>query len=258
MSVLEVEDREGGVRLVTLNRPKVNALDMELLTAISEEFREAGNRPDVRALVMTGAGTSFSGGLDFKVMMKATMGGPESADKYSSVVRQTFMDIWTCPRPTVAAVNGSAIAGGYLIAAGCDFRFVSEVPGQYGLNEVAWGAGFPPIAVEIGRYVMGRHVGVEMLGAELFDWRRGRENGTFTHSVPQSESLVEAALAQARLVAGYPQAAYAHLKAQLLEPYVQKVLDEPEEHKKKTAEIFMTNETVTALLKYASSVLNRS
>ena len=257
MSVLEVEDREGGVRLVILNRPKVNALDMELLTAISEVFREAGNRPEVRALVMTGKGTSFSGGLDFNAMMKATMGGPDSANHYSQVVRQTFMDIWTCPRPTVSAVNGSAIAGGYLIAVGCDFRFVAEVPGEYGLNEVAWGAGFPPIAVEIGRYVMGRHLPLEILGAELFDWRRGCRNGTFTHSVPESESLVDVALKQARLVAQYPQAAYAHLKAQLLEPYVQRVLDEPEEHKKKTAEIFTTNETVVALMKYASSVLNR-
>ena len=255
MSVLTGEEREGGVRLITLRRPKVNAFDIELMTALSEAMVEAGQQKEIRAVVVTGEGSVFSGGLDFKELFKASMGGPAGAAQFGDAMRQAFIDFWTCPRPTVAAVNGSAIAAGFLIAIACDFRFVTEDDGKYGLNEVTFGAGFPPIAIELGRYVLGRHMPEAILEGELYDWRVGLENGTFNHSVPADEDVVERALEHAKKLGAYPQEAYAHVKAQLIEPYMRVVNNETDEHKAKTASIFTTIETVEALMKYASGVM---
>ena len=255
MSVLTVEEREGGVRLVTLRRPKVNAFNIELMMALSQAMTEAANEKDIRAVVLTGEGSVFSAGLDFKAMFTSKMGGADGEAEFSNAMRQAFIDLWTCPRPTVAAVNGSAIAAGFLVAIACDFRHVTEGDGKYGLNEVAFGAGFPPIAIELGRYVLGRHMAPAILEAELYDWRVGLENGTFNHSVPVGEDVVERALAQARKLGAYPQESYAHVKAQLIEPFLRIVENETDEHKAKTAAIFTTLETVDALMKYASSIL---
>ena len=256
MSVLTVEEREGGVHLVTLRHPKVNAFNVDLMIALSEAMNEAKQNRDIRAVVLTGEGSVFSAGLDFTAMFKAKMGGGAGEAQFTNAMRQTFIDVWTCPRPTVAAVNGSAIAAGFLAAIACDFRFVTQGKGKYGLNEVAFGAGFPPIAIELGRYVLGRHMPAAILGAELYDWQAGLENGTFNDSVPDGESAVERAVEHARKLGAYPQESYAHVKAQLIEPHLRIVENETEEHKAKTAEIFTTLETVEALMKYVSSVMD--
>jgi enoyl-CoA hydratase/carnithine racemase len=255
MSSIEVTELDGGVRLLTLARPKVNAFDIDLMTALSGAMKQAGEEASCRSVVLTGSGSVFSAGLDFKAMMFATMEGPDGATRFARAMKQAFTDVWTCPRPTVAAVNGSAIAAGFLIAIACDFRFVTRASGQYGLNEMTFGAGFPPIAVEIGRQAMGRHVTTAMLGAQLFGWEAGLANGSFTHSVSDGQSLVDEAVVWARTLGAYPQEAYAHAKAQLVEPFFRRVREEPPEHAEKTAAIFGTSETVSALMAYASSMI---
>lgn len=254
MSVLTVDEKEGGVRLVTLSRGKVNAFDVQLMKALSEVIVDSGTDKTVRAVVITGAGNCFSAGLDFKAMMHATMKGPEGADEFGTAMRQTFIDVWSCPRPTVAAVNGAAIAAGFLVAVACDFRYASAGRGIHGLNELAFGAGFPPIAIELGRYAMGRHMNTAILDAEMFSSEEGVNKGAFHTCVPPNE-LVDAALAHAAKLGAYPQEAYAHVKAQLIAPYMERVDAETEKHKAKTASIFGTAESAAALTKYASRMM---
>lgn len=257
MSLLSIEDHAGGVRLVALDTPPVNAFDLELMLAVSHAFRGAVAEQDVRAIVITGSGPVFSAGLDFHAMMKVSSQGPEAAERFSRTMHQTFMDIWTCSCPTVAAVNGSSIAAGYLIAAACDFRIVAEGPGEHGLNEIRFGAGFPSVAVELGRSVMGPRVVQNLLSGELFDWKGGLENGSFTSS-ERPDALLAKALDTARQLGEFPQPAYAHAKAQLTLPFTERVRAETEEQKKKTEAIFTSEETVASLMKYIQSVLKKS
>ncbi len=254
MSVLTVEEKKGGVRLVTLCRGKVNAFNVELMKALSEAIVDSGTNKEVRAVVITGAGKCFSAGLDFKAMMNATVKGPGGADEFGSAMRQTFIDVWNCPKPTVAAVNGAAIAAGFLVAVACDFRFAAAGRGVHGLNELTFGAGFPPIAIELGRYAMGEHMNTAILEAEMFSSEEGVNKGAFHLCVPPDE-LIEVALARAVKVGAYPHEAYAHVKAQLIAPYMERVDAETEEHKQKTASIFASAESTAALMKYASGMM---
>ena len=257
MSVVKIEDLSNGVRVVTLNRPKPNAFDIDLMVSVSEAMCEAAERSEIRAVVLTGEGDFFSAGLDFKAMMQAQGGGEAGAKRFSEAMEKAFIDVWTCPRPTVAAINGHAIAAGFLIAIGADFRFVYEGSGQYGLNEVLFGAGFPPIAIEMGRYVMGHNLHQAILTGQLFDWKGGLENKSFDQSFPSKEALMSAAIEKAAWLGTIPKEAYAHIKEQLIAPYLQQVLAEPEEHKKKTASIFTTQESSQAMMKYMMELSSR-
>lgn len=257
MSLLAIEDHPGGVRLVAMDRAPVNAFDLELMLEVSRAFREADVEEGIRAVVITGSGPVFSAGLDFVAMLKVSKEGAESAVRFARTMHQTFMDVWACSCPTVAAINGSSIAAGYLIGAACDFRIVAEGPGEHGLNEIPFGAGFPAVAVEIGRSVMGPRVVQNLLSGALFDWKEGLENGSFTSS-ERPDALLAKALDMGRHLGAFPQPAYAHAKAQLIEPFVERVRAESEEQKEKTDAVFTSKETIAALMKHIQGVMKNS
>ena len=255
MPVLLEETLAGGVRLLTLNRPKNNPFDIELGEAVSAAVKGAEADPAVRALVLRGTGTVFSAGLDFKMLMQAQMGG--AGDRFGTATSQALADVWTCPKPTVAAVTGHAIALGYFVAVACDFRYVLEGPGKYGMNELTFGAGFPLLSIEVGRCALQQHMAKAILSAEMFDWQEGLRNGSFHASYADEDALLAAAVAQAAQIGAMPREAYAHVKEQLLRPYVERWRAETAAQREVTASIYRSEETLQALMTYASGITKK-
>ena len=255
MRSLHFETREGGVLLLTLSRGKGNRFDLELMQAVSAAIREAARSPATRALVLTGAGPCFSSGIDFRAMASARVQGRPAADRFNRAIRQMILDLWTCPRPTVAAVNGHAVAMGFLVAAACDFRFVLEGDAGFGLTELSFGGGFSTLALELGRHVLGRDLPQVVLGAERFDWRAGVRNGAFTRSFSDAEQLVEAAVARARALGKLPREAYAQAKAQLLAARVDRVRSESEEQRRRVDAIYESEESAAAMTAHMQRLL---
>src|SRR5581483_6666003 len=101
--------------VITLNRPdKRNALSRELIAALSEAVQRAKDDAAVRCLILTGAGPVYCAGMDL-AEMAATLERPQDAAAvWDDALRlATLYDlIYTCPKPSVAAVNGPAVAGG--------------------------------------------------------------------------------------------------------------------------------------------------
>ncbi len=254
MSVLLSETLPGGVRLLTLNRPKANVFDIDLMESLSAAVKDAEKDGDVRAILLRGTGPVFSAGLDFKAMMMARSESDAQAERFGASMSQAFLDVWQCSKPTVAAVTGHAIAAGFFVAIACDFRYVVEGVGQYGINELSFGAGFPAIAVEIGRYALQQHMPRAIQSAELFGWQEGLRNGSFHASFGAEEQLVAAATEQAAKTGAMPREAYAHVKTQLLAPYVARVMAESETMKQRTAEIFQSEETMQAIMKHVMNM----
>jgi len=250
MAVLLHETLAGGVRLLTLNRPKQNPFDAELGDALSAAVKEAEGDPAVRALVLRGTGAVFSAGLDFKALMQSQM--QAGGEHFGTATSQALADVWTCPKPTVAAVTGHAIAFGFFAAVACDFRYVLEGPGKYGMNELSFGAGFPLLSIEIGRFALQRHMATAILSAELFDWREGLRNGTFHASFASEEQLMAAAVSRAAQIGAMPREAYAHVKEQLLRPYVERWKAETPAQQQVTAAIYRSDESMQALMQHAS------
>jgi enoyl-CoA hydratase len=102
--MLEVEQRSG-VAVVRLRHGKVNALDLELLQALTAAVR---NVDESAPVVITGTGTAFSAGVD---LQRIVAGGPSYVQEFLPALSAAFMAVFDRPGPVLAAINGHAIAG---------------------------------------------------------------------------------------------------------------------------------------------------
>jgi len=135
---------DSGVATITLNRPqKRNAISYELIADLLSALDEANKSPQ-QVLILTGAGKAFCSGMDLD-NLKALVGrSPEQSVKDSETMARLFRALYDFPKPTIAAVNGPAIAGGCGLATLCDFTLA--VPeAKFGYTEVR--IGFVPAIV---------------------------------------------------------------------------------------------------------------
>ncbi len=146
-------DREDvdGVAVVRLAHGKVNALDIELLEAITGAFTNIA-ASDARAVVLTGSGPAFSAGVDLR---RLTSGGSEYIREFLDRLGEAFEAVFRLPQPAVAAVNGHAIAGGCVFTCACDWRVMADGRGRVGVPELAVGVPFPTVPYEIMRFAVG-------------------------------------------------------------------------------------------------------
>lgn len=126
MDQLIVERPADGVVVLTVNRPeRMNALDDALLTQLlPDTFRELDNDPDVRVVVVTGAGGAFSAGADLESsgFNQATT---TEAERFVRRTHATPVAVRRLRKPTIAAVEGAAVGAGFGLALACDMRFGS-------------------------------------------------------------------------------------------------------------------------------------
>ncbi|HWF90632.1 MAG TPA: enoyl-CoA hydratase-related protein [Terriglobales bacterium] len=129
---------------ITLNRPeKRNAISYELIAELLAALSEVA-ASDSRVLVLTGAGPAFCSGMDLDDLKGLLGRSPEQNLKDSETVAQLFRTIYEFPKPSIAAVNGAAVAGGAGLATLCDFTLA--VPeAKFGYTEVR--IGFIPAIV---------------------------------------------------------------------------------------------------------------
>ena len=118
---------DAGIATITLNRPeKRNAISYELIEELLAAL-DAVADSSALVLILTGAGKAFCSGMDLD-NLKALVGrSPEQSLKDSETMARLFRSLYDFPRPTIAAVNGAAIAGGCGLATLCDFTLA--VPG---------------------------------------------------------------------------------------------------------------------------------
>ena len=206
--MLDLEER-GEVAIMRLQHGKVNALDLELLLAITEAMRAVDQ---ARAVVITGSGSVFSAGVD---LQRIVAGGPSYVREFLPALSASFMAIFDHPGPVVAAVNGHAIAGGCVIAAACDVRLMAQ--GTIGLAELSVGVPFPPAAMEIMRHATGPAIGHLVLTAALLDPAQAQSIGLIQH-VCDAEVLLESAVDRARQMARTPAGVFSVSKRQLQQP----------------------------------------
>ena len=124
---LLVEDREGGVRIITLNRPeKFNSWNSKMRGEMRDAVETVALDPSIRVLVFTGAGRAFSAGEDVSEMGDLTALGTRGFRAVARGIHSVFDLIESIEVPVVAAVNGVAAGGGFELALSCDFRVVSS------------------------------------------------------------------------------------------------------------------------------------
>ena len=123
---LAVDDRDGGVRVVTLNRPeKFNSWNSKMRGEMRDAVEAVALDASVRVLVFTGAGRAFSAGEDVSEMGDLTQLGTRGFRAVARGIHSVFDLVESIEVPVIAAVNGVAAGGGFELALSCDFRVVA-------------------------------------------------------------------------------------------------------------------------------------
>jgi enoyl-CoA hydratase len=151
-------ERRGRVAVVTMTTNPVNAQNQAFFADLHDAFdRLERDHPD-SPVVLTGTGRRFSAGLDLDEHFRLFAGGPAAVGPWFAGYRATNMRLFTYPRPTVAAINGHAFAGGLITAAVCDHRIAVTEGASFGLNEVPIGIPMPAVYVRMLAYAWGEPV----------------------------------------------------------------------------------------------------
>lgn len=122
--MLVTVERDGPVAVVTMNRPEaMNALSRALRAELAAAMEAVNADPEVRAVVLTGAGTrAFTAGLDLKELGVEGLGAANASEPLANPVKA----IETCAKPVIGAINGVAITGGFEVALACDILIASD------------------------------------------------------------------------------------------------------------------------------------
>jgi len=118
-------DIDGAVATVTIAAPPVNAQDRRFREECVRVFDVLGADPDIRAIVLTGDGKTFSAGADLSER-PGILAEPGGYARHNRLVRAAFDCVMECPKPVIAAVNGAAIGAGCVLALICDILVVAE------------------------------------------------------------------------------------------------------------------------------------
>lgn len=186
MSVL-LKTIEETTQVLTLNRPeKRNALNSELIAALTDAIRSIGTDGDVRAVVIRGEGKDFCSGADLEELRKIS-GYSYDENLYDArKLVDLFTAIRTCPVPVIAAVHGRALAGGCGLATACDIVLAAE-SARFGYPEVKIGF-VPAIVMAILRRNISEKRAFELV-TRGFDFSAGdaQELGLVNQIFPDAE-----------------------------------------------------------------------
>ncbi|MGE5831155.1 MAG: enoyl-CoA hydratase/isomerase family protein [Micromonosporaceae bacterium] len=208
--MIEREDADG-VAIVRLAYGPVNALDLDLLGAITETFRGL-DRDGHTAVVFTGAGRAFCAGVDLWRMVE---GESSYVERFLPALVDAFDAVFSCGKPVVAALNGHAIAGGCIFAAAADRRIMAAGRGRIGVSELLVGVPFPVAGLEILRHAVGEPGRQDLvLTGATHEPDEALRRGIVDEVVP-ADRLPDRALEVARQLAEIPGDTYRLTKTQL-------------------------------------------
>jgi len=208
------EMRGEGIALVTINRPAaMNSLNPEVIVRLARIFKQVNEDPNVRVVVLTGAGDKvFSAGADLKRFITLISGARKPEDEWD---KELVANMWmsnnallrndnAVEKPLIAAVQGTALAGGCEIIQGTDIRVVSE-DAMIGLSEAKRGL-FPAggSSVRMPRQVPYARAMEILLTAEPVTAQQALEMGFINHVVPKDQVLPKALEIAAKIASNGP------------------------------------------------------
>jgi enoyl-CoA hydratase/carnithine racemase len=148
-------ERQGAIAVLTLNRPdNRNSMTPDVFAGFEAAVAKAAGDAEVRCVVITGKGTCFSSGADFKSQIQSDAGGATLSHERSYAMYKPFLRVLDLEVPVIGALNGHAVGGGFGLSLVCDLRIANR--------ESKYGAPFARLGLSAGMgisYILPRLVG---------------------------------------------------------------------------------------------------
>jgi enoyl-CoA hydratase/carnithine racemase len=208
-------DAQDGIAVLTLNRPdNRNSMTPEVMDAFRDAVARASADSKLRVAIITGNGKSFCAGADFKSASPALQRDERADHERLYQMYEPFLNVFDLPIPTVGALNGHAIGGGFGLTLVCDIRVANR--------DARYGANFSRLGLHSGMavsYLLPRIVGVPkaaelLFTGKLIDGAEAAEIG-LAHQAVEADRVLEASMAYAKEIAAAAPEAVRLLKRSL-------------------------------------------
>jgi enoyl-CoA hydratase/carnithine racemase len=209
METIRTENRDG-VTVVTLNRGTTNAINRQLVAELTGTLRQIKGDSDARGAVLTSSNEKFfSIGLDIPQLFELNR---EDFGLFYRAFNRLCIDLYTLPKPLVAAITGHATAGGCILALCCDYRFIAEGRKLMGMNEIKLGVPVPYPIDCIFRQLVGVRIAREVVDSGEFYTSDELIGVGMVDQVLPAEQVVPKSIEKVRLLGSYPQEAVEMIK----------------------------------------------
>ena len=201
---------EGVVDIISMSDGD-NRLSPKLLLELDAALEAANSRKQTRAIILTGSGKFFSNGLDLE-WMQAHANQPKEIGGYLFQLNRLFHKLTLFPKPTIATLNGHTFAGGFFLAAHCDFRLMRKDRGWISLPEAKIGIPLLPGMIQICQAIMPPQSYRKIVfTADRFNAQEALEMGIID-AVASADELIQESITLATKLAEAKLPTYAEIK----------------------------------------------
>ena len=251
--MLDLETR-GDVDVLWLDRPPVNAADLDSLTELADRV-DALTRESDRPLVLSGRGGAFSAGAD---LYRVLDGDDDYTAAFVQGLVRAFTTLFSFPRPLVGAINGHAIAGGAILACCCDHAIAADGPIRIGVTELAVGVPYPLAALEVVRHAVAPERFEEVVFlARTYPPEEAKAIGFVDEIVPAGVVL-DRALAVAERLGRVPPATYELIKAAVRTPALERIAAQGDAHDAAATKGWQSEEVRAAIRSFLERTISKT
>ena len=233
-------EHHGRVALVRLQHGVTNALSPKLIHGLEAVFRRVKEDDAVNGLVLTGSNEKFfSIGFDIPELFEMNK---DDFRGFYRLFNQTCLELFTLPKPTVAAITGHAIAGGCILALCCDYRYIAKGQKLMGLNEVRLGLPVPYLPDRLLHFLVGFRRAREIMDSgDFYPADKAFKIGIADKILPVAD-VVKAAVEHADTLGSLPKAGYGMIKQNRVEVVVEAVKTREDQKETAFIESWFSNE----------------
>jgi enoyl-CoA hydratase/carnithine racemase len=231
---------KNNVSVLKMTHGKVNALNEDMVIHITGCFNQLRDDEKTKVVILTGHRNFFSFGLDVPELYNYDK---DRFMKYLDKFTNLYADIFTFPKPIIAAINGHAIAGGCMLATACDYRIMVTGKAKISLNEVTFGSSVFWGSTEILKCCVGHAKAEEiLLGGQMYSAEQAYDLG-LVNEISTTENLTASANDMANKYIANDLRAYAALKKLLRDPVANRIIDHEPQGNRDFTELWYSAQT---------------
>jgi enoyl-CoA hydratase/carnithine racemase len=233
-------ETQGKVGVVKLNHGLTNAINLDLVNQLSDILQRVRTDRQIRSLVLTSSNDKFfSNGFNIPELIELSS---DDLRNFYGTFNQMCVDLYTLPRPTIAAVTGHAIAGGCILALCCDYRFIAQGRKLIGLNEIKLGLPVPYVADCILRNLAGSRNAREIMDCGDFYLPEVSSKLGLVDQVLPVEGVIREATEWVDTIGSYPEDAFVTIKRNRVEDIQRQILEKLDEKQKTFIQCWFASE----------------